>query len=66
MTPPARDALRRITAALRKAAGVPDAPASPEAPPATTPPGNRADAAGSGATLASEARGRVSATPGLP
>jgi penicillin-binding protein 1A len=70
MTPPARDALRRITDAMRKAAGLPEGlpPAAPGSPPPATPPGNRAEGPEdrSGATLASDARGRVSATPGLP
>ncbi len=82
MTEPARDALKRITAALRKAAGVaepppgapqPGAPASPTPidgrsppPPAPPPRGNRADL-NSRPTLASETSGRDTlAAPVLP
>jgi penicillin-binding protein 1A len=79
MTEPARDALRRITGALRKAAGIAEPP-----PASTTPPGpapingqspqppagvlprpNRADA-GASPAFASETSGRTPATSAVP
>src|SRR5690606_6052727 len=72
MTEPAREALKRITSALRKAAGVAEPATAPRSrpgpttppdgrapsPATTTPRGNRADAGDTGTTFASQTRGR--------
>ncbi|WP_171946423.1 PBP1A family penicillin-binding protein [Hyphomicrobium sp. CS1GBMeth3] len=78
MSDSAREALKRITSALRKAAGVAEpkpatAPGSTPSPtpidgrapePGLTPRGNRADAGGPGTTFAAQTRAR--ATPSEP
>lgn len=72
MTEPAREALKRITSALRKAAGVAEPATAPGSRPGPTTPidgrapspatttqrGNRADAGDTGTTFASQTRGR--------
>lgn len=71
MTPPAREALRRITTAMRKAAGLPEGavptPAPPGSPPAPATPGNKAEGPQSSReAFASGVSGRISASPGMP